>query len=61
MSSVAPDPDLEIFCPKCGAWVWHEAKDARWMKCLGCGDLHDLSDPGTQVAEEAMQGKQERV
>jgi hypothetical protein len=30
------------------------------MKCLGCGDLHDLADPGTQIAEIAARGRKER-
>lgn len=55
-----PNHDLMIFCKKCGVFSWHSAQNAQWMKCLGCGDLHDLADPGTQVGEIAKRGRQER-
>jgi hypothetical protein len=30
------------------------------MRCLGCGDFHDLAHPGTKVAETATSGKREK-
>lgn len=60
MSADHPNHDLMIFCKKCGAFSWHMAQDAQWMKCLGCGDLHDLADPGTRVGEVAARGRRER-
>ena len=58
--SAIPKRDLMIFCGKCGAFSWHSAMDAQWMKCLGCGDLHDLADPGTRIGEIAGKGRRER-
>jgi len=60
MSANHPNHDLMIFCGKCGAFSWHAAQDALWMKCLGCGDLHDLADPGTRVGEIAKRGNREK-
>lgn len=58
--SAAAKRDLEIYCRKCGRFTWHAAQDAQWMKCLNCGDLHDLSDLGTRVAEVALRGRREK-
>ena len=52
--------ELMIFCRKCGVWVWHRVLDARWARCLGCGDLADLSEPATAVAEIATSGGREK-
>jgi len=61
LSAEHPNHDLMIYCKKCGGlFVWHTAQDAQWMKCLGCGDLHDLADPGTRVGEIAKRGQRER-
>jgi hypothetical protein len=54
-----PRRDLMIFCRKCGAFSWHEALDARWAQCLGCGDLADLADPATRIGEINHRGKRE--
>lgn len=52
--------DVMIWCPKCGAFVWHGAKNARWAICLVCGDEKDLSEPATVVAEVMTSGGREK-
>lgn len=60
MKESHPKRDLEIYCRKCGRFTWHAALNAQWMKCLDCGDHHDLADPGTQVAESVARGQREK-
>lgn len=55
-----PSRDLMIFCRKCNAYVWHNVINPMWAKCLGCGDMADLSDPGTIVEEVNNRGKSEK-
>jgi len=53
-------PEIEIFCQKCRAFVWHKVLPGAMGICLGCGDKKDLKDPSVVVAEEAKQEKREK-
>ena len=53
-------PEIEIFCKKCGAFVWHDLMPDGTAKCLGCGDKIDINDPKVIAAERARRGKSEK-